>query len=516
MADEVPAANSPTEGTRGWNYTTLYTLGMSHLFGTSVRTQRVRRDMLIDEDTREFGQLYGDEHVQDATDSTTWSLRPFLGVKMPSTTSHEPSITSNRGSVLWREKDNGYASNAKSLSKDDEPRLDQATKHSDYQPFFTNRSDRIQLAYQNPFEDPIDEEIVALTMFLQGIEPKNYSPTLPFQASANLPRSRMSQLLPPMSMRPSMTPIGAQEAPASQSSHTQDTQTHESLLTSPPEITSRVTSHTTGESVASILPRTTSIIGAGAPPSSSVRRSDTWWTRLSSGILDRRSSDAYRNLPKPLEIRDPHPPPMLNAIEEVNAMMHTLQSSGDVIPKNQAYNVHNYSTTSLKTARTMDSEAIEQLVGMMDVVQRLPSSFSRRGTGSGESCGATTQSENVDESQVEKELISFTSPVDMVDTESAAPASTSPCSPPSAHFADAAPRHAARPRTASGAVAAKIQEYERRTTLEKEFMNSNNTRQREERIHKQTHNVRYGLAPRPSLFIANPDKRISRDSSSTS
>jgi len=63
------------------------------------------------------------------------------------------------------------------------------------------------------------------------------------------------------------------------------------------------------------------------------------------------------------------------------------------------------------------------------------------------------------------------------------------------------------PKHAIGsAVAARVQAYERRMSREAEVPSPTNTKQREERTVTRPV-VRYGLAPRPSLFVANPDRQ---------
>jgi hypothetical protein len=53
-------------------------------------------------------------------------------------------------------------------------------------------------------------------------------------------------------------------------------------------------------------------------------------------------------------------------------------------------------------------------------------------------------------------------------------------------------------------------EYERRMTFDQEVPNPTNTRKHEERQRKKGTNigVDYGLVHRPSLFVANPDGRM--------
>ena len=56
------------------------------------------------------------------------------------------------------------------------------------------------------------------------------------------------------------------------------------------------------------------------------------------------------------------------------------------------------------------------------------------------------------------------------------------------------------------AVAARVQEFERRMTQQELSPPPTNTKKREERSRKPSV-VNYGLVPKASLFVANPDHR---------
>jgi hypothetical protein len=60
--------------------------------------------------------------------------------------------------------------------------------------------------------------------------------------------------------------------------------------------------------------------------------------------------------------------------------------------------------------------------------------------------------------------------------------------------------------TSPGAVADKVRQFERRMSMEVPVSPTTpNTKHREERTKKRVE-VNYGLAPKPSLFVANPDR----------
>jgi hypothetical protein len=194
------------------------------------------------------------------------------------------------------------------------------------------------------------------------------------------------------------------------------------------------------------------------------------------------------------------------------------------------YGEHRKSMSSLQTSRTADSEAIERMAGMMDVV-RVGSGSQRTRDSSGNSVSIDTHvgSADWDLDQGEGkdgELMTFTSPVEMTQGEldsqypphPNSPSSTTspvsspsviqPSSPTSWASSLAKDGRKAPPRPLSGgAVASRVQAYERRMSQDQEVPSPTNTRQWEERIRKKSHGttVNYGLVPRPSLYVANPD-----------
>ncbi|TFK70319.1 galactose oxidase [Pluteus cervinus] len=501
MAGEIPAAGH--FGEKHPQATLLNSLGMSHLFSTTfggrnVRVQPERRDMLADEDTREFGQWYGAR--RDASHSTTWSLKNILGGKVPSRLpSREPSISSNQGSFTWREKVDPFADSAVLLTDEEAGYIGTVSNQAHHRKYSSYASNRSRWSYNDPFVDPIDEQIQAVARLVEDTrDPSAHTPppTLHVMTVSN---SHAPHVLSPLVEQASSSSLGNQDAQGSQASHSQD-------HISPFESSSHATSHTSHDHLSPIsplAPRTTSLLGGSPPPSHFVQRSNSWWSRFTpSGFLDRKGSDASRRSVKALDIRDPNPPPlMLGAIDETISLENAAERPNHY-PKSfsrRPYGIQNESTTSLKTSRTTDSEALEHMGGTMQVVQRVSSRHRHRtastGTLSIETYAETNRGHSPEKSG-ESELISFSSPVEAKSPED----TVRP--PPSAHVAGLK----TAPRSPGGAVAARIQAYERRLTIDQEVLSPTNTRRLEER------NVQYGLAPRPSLFVANPD-RLSRDSS---
>ena len=261
------------------------------------------------------------------------------------------------------------------------------------------------------------------------------------------------------------------------------------------------------------IPTKSSLFDANPTPYQLMKRSDSWWSRFSkSSFLDRGVNDAsghgvggggnYRTRsgsltkktstgPLVSEFRDPNPAPKLVAIEESSPestqdpsrrgsggsnlsftrVPHEGDDSQGVKPKRSTTTPHGrvYSNTrhgkSISSLQTTNTEVLEK-IGGMDIVQRevTDSSMSSRGTG-------------------EEPIRLVTSPTefgarDHEKDESRDGRIPMPTKPP-----------LATRRTMSGGgggfVASRVKALER--------------------AEPKREAVKYGLAPRPSLFVANPD-----------
>jgi len=189
---------------------------------------------------------------------------------------------------------------------------------------------------------------------------------------------------------------------------------------------------------------------------------------------------------------------------------------------------------SLSSLRTADSEAIERMAGTMDVVHymkgRSHSGYRHSVSGlSIETISSAGVSEHEDKNvgiprgevgEGGDDLILLVSPVELEPTSPvfrhplAADQGDDPTLP---HAVDAAyPSTESKNTTIltspSRHVAHKVREYERRMSMEAPVSPTTpNTKYREERTKKRVE-VKYGLAPKPSLFVANPDRSASTDS----
>ena len=256
-------------------------------------------------------------------------------------------------------------------------------------------------------------------------------------------------------------------------------------------------------------PTKSSFIDANPTPYQPVKRSDSWWSRFAkSAFLDRKASDAsshgvgggsnYRTRtgsfsgktsmgPLVTDFRDPNPAPKLVAIEENSpeSLRASRQASGDSkfsdnhfgdIPEGQKLKrsvttphervypntAHGKSISSLQTTNT---EALEKIEGM-DIVQREVTDSSVNSWGVGEeSIKLLTRPTEFGTREGEKD--------GLLNAKITAPTR---------------PLLASRRTTSGGTggmVASRIKAFEN--------------------IEPKREPVKYGLAPRQPLFVANPD-----------
>lgn len=316
-------------------------------------------------------------------------------------------------------------------------------------------------------------------------------------------------------------------------------------------------------------PRPSSILDPNPPSSEPIRRSDSWWARFTkTPLLERRGTQSStRTSGGFIDFRDPNPPPRLLPIEESalsrqpsDAPPEATQSlrsshagsrgySGTPTRRQTLYREtgHGRSATSLQTANT---EILERVGGTMDIIQRDGTMDSQNtpitgtiildddffgisGTG-GTSTSGTQQSRTLfvrgasaHSTRTESSDVSIDSAMILSPHASGAitptsdfPETASPATPTDTdglhHSEDRGPQSPSSP-----GVLERVRAFERRMTRENAPPPPpTNTRRREERSTPTTPttpvtarpSVRYGLVPRPSLFVANPDGSRGSDS----
>lgn len=265
------------------------------------------------------------------------------------------------------------------------------------------------------------------------------------------------------------------------------------------------------------VPAKSSFIDANPVPYQPMKRSDSWWSRFAkSAFLDRRASDAsghgaggggnYRTRsgsfngktsmgPLIAEFRDPNPAPKLVVIEEKSPeSLRDPSRQGSADSKLSGNHIHHegddspgsklegsattphervYSNTkhgkSISSLQTTNTEALER-IGRMDIVQREGTDSSTNSRGVGEELTG---------------LVTIPTEFGTQDHENDGPLSARIVAP-------MRPPLATRRTTSSssgGIVASRIQAFEK--------------------MEPKREAVKYGLAPRQPLFVANPDSRKS-------
>jgi hypothetical protein len=389
--------------------------------------------------------------------------------------------------------------------------------------------------YINPFADP-NSSLEVLRDFLSGPE---HEP----QEDSQEERPTAHRTTVPT--RVDFVPLSPLLEQASQNSLTHSLSSHNTSSEQPGGSSSTI-SGPPGS------PRPSSILDLSPPPNEPIRRSNSWWSRFAkTPLLERKSSDAStRNPAGFIDFRDPNPPPRLLTIEE-STHTHSPDVSesrrmGSVgISAAQAHmsrkhpslyreTTHGRSASSLQTANT---DTLERVGGTMDIVQRdgtldsqssaltnpfADDEFGVAGIGRSASASSSYVVSPLRALYVRGEPSHTSTP-----TESScelplppppppppAPATPEPPDVPSEESGeppafdsgiDVRPRVSAGGEPHSPGVSERVRAFERRMSRDIELPPPpTNTRRREERASPRPV-VRYGLVPRPSLFVANPD-----------
>ncbi|KAI9570563.1 hypothetical protein HD554DRAFT_2188395 [Boletus coccyginus] len=498
----------------------------AHLGISRFRSQprQPRKDMFADEDTRSFGHPDTMQR-QDGEATSVWSLRSVSAV-VRGVIGREPSgSVVDRGDHEWEKIDHLREEAQEGL-------ICQGSFHNDFSSHPTHRRDGSFWLYTDPFEDPIQDGEHDDLNLRPSIPEKNadydhsilrsdgtddfewtaldpQDSVLPFAVRSRMltPLREVSHTSPP-TRNPSNSPPSLDELSHGQLTHGHaDNPTLSPPISVPPTPQSPTASRSSDSHRVASVPRDSIVSGSTLSHSQSITRPDNWWSRLTKPpLLDRRTSITS---PKPLDFRDPTPAPPLVTLEETKKSSATSALSNDTpadIPVE-----HGRSLSSAHSGRTANTDSAEHLGGSYDVVQRLATdgSGSRRAPSLG-SAEITEQGVLAPDDPAPPEIslssglphidpprptLSVAHPAMSVDVETPSEPLMSPKSRPES------PKN-------GDIVNSRVRAYERRLSRELESQQTptpRNTRRREEVPSQTRPTIQYGVAPRASLFVANPD-----------
>ena len=478
------------------------------------RPSQPRKDMFVDEDTRSFGWAghSGTVQRQHSEGTSVWSLRSVSAL-VRGVIAREPSRSGvDQGDHEW-EKIEHLREGAK------EGLIRQGSLRSEYSSHLTHQRDGSFWSYTDPFEDPGPADEYDDLNLRPGIPEKDadYDHSIPISDEMSTalgpedfvwPFSARSRMLTPL-REASNTSLSdpASSLPSQQeSSHGQITFDYvEKAALSPPTGFSPTCYSPTASDPHHVTsaPRYSPISGSTLSRSLSTSRPDSWWSRLTkSPLLDRRTSITSST---PLDFRDPTPAPPLGKLEETKPSSSTSEPSDDTPAK------HGRSLSSAYSGRTANTDSAEYLGGRYDVVQRLPSDRSslRRipSLGSAEITERRMYAVNV-HARSETSLSSNSPHVDPPHSTlfPVSPAMSMDVEAPSKPLVSS--KSNPTPPKRGAIVTSRVRAYELRLSQELESQQippPRNTRRREEIPSRTRPTIQYGVVPRASLFIANPD-----------
>lgn len=466
-----------------------------------------RRDMFADEDTRQFGLGSPPDTLRrDGSGGTSvWSIHS-MGAMVRGMISREPSAgNSGRGWDDWEK-----------IEGDHEGLMNEGNNSYNVMPNggYSHGRDGGSCSYIDPFSDPVphDGEYDSYQPDNGALKSDGKRDNIDVDAgSRDLPPLHPLRTPLPLSTPiPTLTPLRevasdstntlASYPGSSQNNLSSNGYSSSNIYASQPSFPSQpphspVTPSTLHSSAPTTSPsrRHSSIVDSYPPPSNAICRSDSWWGRfMKTSLLDRRHSTGQ----KPLGLRDPNPAPRLMSINETNASLDSPESKYEQPVKHTRL-----VSPSVHSGRTANTEVAERLGASYDVVQRIASdgSTSHRTA----SIGSISANEHGILSDISSDSSKFTSsrpisPVSCPSSSSKKPSRTELTT------------HGSRfTRAAGHAVTSRVQEIERQMTnslVAERSPPPRNTRKREEVPSRTRPNIQYGLAPRASLYVANPDK----------
>ncbi|KAF8632265.1 hypothetical protein AX15_002010 [Amanita polypyramis BW_CC] len=441
---------------------------------STERAAPVRRDMLADEDAYDDYEWYHLKHTRDA-ERSSWSLKSFVSNHLRS---REPSATDLSANFHWHEKFDPFNAFSEDVvllgGSPSHPVRDSISNTPTYLP------------YRDPFMDPT-RSTHGSREWVGGIPANMQLAT----RSENLPwhdfslRSQITIPSPPREQTPQLLP-------GNDSSGTSTEQAVTLSRNSVPDV--------------SLIP--TSLINANPTPMS---RADSWWKRFTrSSFLDRKISSTSRKSPS-IDAKECNV--LLMPIgEQVDslALKSVLRRSVEVVDNQvkprSALNIyegpHERSLSSLRTANT---DGVNKIGGAMDIIRtdRTMSNQSSRSSMRDMNIG-TEQSDRTIYNTLMSDGPTLTptqlGPLDDYLADANRVNTTFGLSPSSGNIKLdlVSPACIAPERPSRGLVIARVQAYERRLSQDNDI-NRGYGREQE-----NITSTKYRLAPRQSLFIANP------------
>ncbi|KAF8442444.1 hypothetical protein L210DRAFT_3536619 [Boletus edulis BED1] len=456
---------------------------LAHLGITKFRSSAAqpRRDMFADEDARSFGWVGHSSTVQrqGSEGTSVWSFRS-VGALVRGVIGSEPSGSGvNQGGHEWEKIDHHREEGQEGL-------IHQGSLHSHYSSHPTHRKDDSGSFWTQIMNQPV----------LRSNGTDNSEQTALAPSDSVWPFSARSHTLSPLREVSHVSLSDAFNSLPSLQERSQGQTTHSHAdkpalpppPNTPPTPHSPTASRTSDPHLITSVPQCSTISGSILSRSQSMSRPDSWWSRLTKPpLLDRRASITTS---KPVDFRDPIPAPPFIMSEETKKSSPTLAHSNDTLSDSPAE--HGRSLSSAHTGRTANTASVEHLGGIYDVVQRLASdgSSSRRAPSLG-SAEITEQGMLTIDNPAPSE-ISMSSGLPHVDP----PRSTLVPVDPAVSLDMEMPFQPLEPSKLNPASPQKGQ-----TPIPR------NTRRREEAPSRSRPTIQYGVAPRASLFIANPDLR---------
>ena len=484
------------------------------------RPNEPRKDMFMDEDTRSFGWPgpSGTVQKQYGDGTSAWSLRSVSAL-VRGVISREPSRSGlEQGDREWEKHDHLREGVKEGL-------ILRGSLRSEYSSHLTHQREGSFWSYTEPLEDLGPDDGYDGLNLRPGVPEKNADNDCSIRISDDKmsaplgpqdfvsPFSARSRTLTPLkeASHASLPDPSDSLPPLQESSNGQLTFGYTKNAALPPPISSSTTLYSpTASDTHPIAPTPHSpTSGSSLTYSPSITRPDSWWSRLAkSPLLDRRTSITSS---KPLEFRDPTPAPPLGELEEAKKSSATSDSSDSRPADTDVPAEHGRSLSSAHSGRTANTDSAEHLGASYDVVQRLPSGGSSLGRAPSLGSAEISEQGMYAVNAHARSEISLSSSLPHVDP----PHSTlSPASPATAMVVETLTEPPALSESSpttpkrGALVSSRVREYERKLSQDlgsQQITPPRNTRRREEVPSRTRPTIQYGVAPRTSLFIANPD-----------